>query len=81
MGDRKIFRYRFPIKILSGGNVYPGVEYDGYLVFKGSAMSRNLKPGSRIKLIMPMIGVKFDASDTPIKSLDLEFNFKLSSAS
>jgi PDZ domain len=78
VGDRKNMRYRPPIKILSGGNIYPGVEYDGYLVFKGSAMSRNLRLGSQIKLIMPMIGVNFDASDTPINSLDLEFNFKLS---
>jgi hypothetical protein len=58
-------------------DIYPNVEFSGFLVFKGSPISRNLVTGSIIRLILPMIGVRFDAADTPIQSIDLEFNFKL----
>lgn len=65
------------IRILAGGNVYPNVIYDGYLVFDTVAMLNNYKPGSEIKLIVPLIGTSFDASDKPIHSFDFEFDFKL----
>lgn len=65
------------IRILAGGNVYPNVIYDGFLVFDTVAMLNNYKPGSKIKLIIPLIGTSFDASDKPINSFDFEFDFKL----
>jgi predicted metalloprotease with PDZ domain len=35
-----------PIKILAGGNVYPNVVYDGFLVFNTEAMFNNYLKGS-----------------------------------
>ena len=64
-----------PIKVLSGGNVYPKVVYDGFLVFDTKAMLNNYKKGSIIKLIIPLIGTEFTASDTAIHSFDFEFDF------
>jgi hypothetical protein len=65
------------IRVLAGGNVYPNVIYDGYLVFDTLAMLNNYKTGSEVKLIIPLIGTSFDASDKPIHSFDFEFDFKL----
>jgi hypothetical protein len=64
-----------PIKVLAGGNVYPRVVYDGFLVFDTEAMLNNYKKGSIIKLIIPSIGTEFTASDTAIHSFDFEFDF------
>lgn len=66
-----------PIKALSGGNVYPKVIYDGFLVFDTEAMLNNYTKGSVIKLIIPLIGTEFTASDTPIHSFDFEFDFEM----
>jgi len=65
------------VKVLAGGNVYPNVVYDGYLVFDTSAMLNNYSKGSLIKLIIPLIGTSFDAGDRPIHSYDYEFDFEL----
>jgi hypothetical protein len=66
-----------PINVLAGGNVYPNVIYDGFLVFDTEAMLNNFFKGAMIKLIIPLIGTEFTASDTPIHSFDFEFDFKM----
>lgn len=66
-----------PIKVLAGGNVYPNVIYDGFLVFDTQAMLNNYFKGAMIKLILPLIGTEFTASDTPIHSFDFESDFKM----
>ncbi len=65
------------IKLLDGGNVYPSVVYDGFLVFDTLAMLNNYKEGSTIKLIIPLIGTSFDAADLPVRSYEYEFEFKM----
>ena len=65
------------LKFLAGGNVYPNVIYDGFLVFNTEAMLKNYFKGAMIKLIIPLIGTEFTASDTPIHSFDFEFDFKM----
>ncbi len=65
------------IRLLGGGNIYPSVIYDGYLVFDTAAMLNNYQKGSTIKLIIPLIGTRFDAADLPIRSYEYEFEFKL----
>lgn len=65
------------IKLLFGGNVYPNVIYDGFIVFDTAAMLNNIASGSTIKLVIPLIGTNFDASDKPIRSFDFEFDFKM----
>ena len=65
------------IRLLGGGNVYPDVIYDGYLVFDTAAMLNNYQKGSTIKLIIPLIGTRFDAADLPVRSYEYEFEFKL----
>jgi len=56
---------------LSGGYVYPGVTYDGYLCF--------LKPNSKaedVKLIMSNIKTSFDVNDEALGRVDFKFDFK-----
>ena len=65
------------IRLLAGGDVYPSVVYDGFLVFDMSAMLYTYREGSTIKLIIPLIGTSFDAGDRPIRSFEYEFEFKL----
>ena len=65
------------INLLAGGNVYPSVLYDGFLVFDTAAMLNNYQKGLTIKLIIPLIGTSFDAADLPIRSYEYEFEFKL----
>ncbi|MDP2853827.1 MAG: PDZ domain-containing protein [Smithellaceae bacterium] len=65
------------IRLLGGGNVYPSVVYDGFLVFDTAAMLNNYQTGSTIKLIIPLIGTRFDAADLPVRSYEYEFEFKL----
>lgn len=65
------------IRLLGGGNVYPSVIYDGFLVFDTAAMLNNYQKGSTIKLIVPLIGTRFDAADLPVRSYEYEFEFKL----
>jgi len=66
-----------PIRTLAGGNIYPNVIYDGFLVFDAKAMFNNYTTGSVIKLIIPLIGTEFTASDEPIHSFEFEFDFKM----
>jgi hypothetical protein len=65
------------VKLLAGGNVYPGVIYDGHLVFDTLLMLKNYEKGSTLKLIIPLIGTSFDAADRPIRSFEYEFEFTL----
>ncbi|MDP8216487.1 MAG: hypothetical protein P9L98_04130 [Candidatus Kaelpia imicola] len=56
---------------LSGGYLYPGVVYDGYLCF--------LKPNSKakdVKLIMSNIKTSFDVNDEALGRIDFKFDFK-----
>ena len=56
---------------LSGGYVYPGVTYDGYLCF--------LKPSpnaKEVRLIMANVKTSFDVNDEALGRVDFKFNFK-----
>lgn len=77
MSEFDIPRPRRGVKLLAGGNVYPGVIYDGHLVFDTLLMLKNYEKGSTIKLIIPLIGTSFDAADRPIRSFEYEFEFTL----
>lgn len=55
---------------LTGGYVYPGVVYDGYISFiKPNPKAKN------IKLILPNIKTKFDVNDEALGSVDFLFEF------
>ena len=75
--DATKWPYKADIKILTGGNVFPGVSYDGYLVFDTKAMMENYRPRSEVKLIIPSIGTEFTAADTAIHSFQFEFVFRM----
>jgi membrane-associated protease RseP (regulator of RpoE activity) len=65
------------VKALAGGNIYPSVIYDGFIIFNTESMLNNFRKGSTIKLIIPLIGTRFDAADLPVRSYDYEFTFNL----
>ncbi len=60
------------ITVLDGGNIYPRVAYDGYLLFRAAGAN---VAGSKFRLIIPLIASDFNAADVPFRSYELEFNF------
>lgn len=56
---------------LTGGHVYPGVVYDGYIAF--------LKPSlqaKRLRLLFSNIKTRFDVNDEALGSIDFVFEFE-----
>jgi len=56
---------------LTGGYVYPGVIYDGFIAFL-----RPIPDAKDIRLIFSNIKTKFDVNDEALESIDFVFNFK-----
>jgi hypothetical protein len=70
-GDRRLAKAPQPI---AGGNVFPNVAYDGFLTFVYDE-AHDTSANSGFKLIIPLIGVEFNAADVPIRSYDFEVDF------
>jgi hypothetical protein len=66
-----------PPNPMLGGAIFPGVEKEGFLVFHyDKAAGHEVQDNSIFRLVLPLVGVEFDASNKPIRSFEFNVGFK-----